>query len=127
MFLNGLLANPDAPARLVNRRNGRILADPVTTAFDSRSRNKGLLGRDSLPAGSALIIAPCSAIHTWFMRFDIDVAFVAKDGRIIKSKNTLRPWRMAAAFRAFATIELPAGALQSCDAHVGDLLAIEFD
>jgi uncharacterized membrane protein (UPF0127 family) len=56
------------------------------------------------------------------MKFDIDIAFVDRDGRIVKIVNTLRPWRMAGAFRAFATIELAAGSLKGSGTRSGDLL-----
>src|SRR6266571_6176340 len=120
-FLNQLLREPQAVYRLINRRNGRILADEVTTAFDSKSRRRGLLGIDSLKPGRALIIAPTNAIHTWFMRFDIDVAFVSKDGRVVKVRHRLRPWRVAGAIRGFAAIELPGGTLAAADTVANDV------
>jgi len=100
------------------------VADHLMTAFDSASRRKGLLGRSSLPENSALFIAPSNGIHTFFMRFPIDVAFVARDGRVVKVCAALPAWRMALALRAYAVIELPAGALASSDTLPGDLLAI---
>jgi len=100
------------------------VADHLMTAFDSASRRKGLLGRSSLPENSALLIAPSNGIHTCFMRFPIDVAFVARDGRVVKVCAALPAWRMALALRAYAVIELPAGALASSDTLPGDLLAI---
>jgi uncharacterized protein len=77
-FLTPVLRNPAAAHRLENDRNGLVLADQIATAFDSESRRRGLLGRDGLPPRSALIIAPTNAIHTFFMRFAIDVAFMSR-------------------------------------------------
>lgn len=122
-FLSPLLGGPAAVV-LRNSRTGEILADDLLTAFDSASRRKGLLGRTSFPPGSALFIAPSNAVHTFFMRFAIDVVFVAKDGRVVKVCRSLAPWRMACALRAYATIELAAGALASSDLAVGDRLLI---
>ena len=79
-------------------------------AFDSTNRRTGLLEHDSLPEGSALIIAPSQAIHTFSMRFSIDMAFVAKDGLVLKVRQAVPPRRIAVSWRAFAVIELPAGA-----------------
>jgi uncharacterized membrane protein (UPF0127 family) len=110
---------------LTNTRHGRIAARTLLTAFDSKSRKKGLLGRDSLPEGTALIIAPCQAIHTFSMRFAIDVAFVAKDGRVLKVRQAVPRRRIAVALRAFAVIELAAGALEASDTRAGDRLQIE--
>jgi len=123
-FLEPLLRSPELPQCLENSRNARVLAREVMSAFDSESRRRGLLGRASLPEGSALIIAPCSAVHTFFMRFAIDVAFVTKDGRVLKIRQAVPPWRMTAALRAFAVIELPAGALHHADTIVGDTLRL---
>jgi uncharacterized membrane protein (UPF0127 family) len=125
VFLKPLLEKSDAAYQLVNRRNGRVVASTVSTAFDSESRRKGLLGRDSLASGAALVIAPTNAIHTWFMRFPIDVAFITRDGRIVKAVHRLPAWRMSMAFRGYAVIELPAGSLASSDTVVGDSLALE--
>ncbi len=77
-FLDPLLRSGAPPLVLTNDRNHRIVAEKLLTAFDSASRKRGLLKHDFLPEGSGLVIAPSSAIHTFFMRFAIDVAFVAK-------------------------------------------------
>jgi uncharacterized membrane protein (UPF0127 family) len=126
-FLTPLLKNAAATHRLENDRNGRILADRIATAFDSKSRRQGLLGREGLPGQSALIIAPTNAIHTFFMRFAIDVAFISKDGRVLKTYHALRPWRVAGALRAQAVVELPSGALFDADVQPGDRLRLAAD
>lgn len=123
-FLNPILSDPARGHQLQNVRNGRIVAERVLTAFDSSSRRTGLLHRDSMPENSALILAPTGAIHTWFMRFAIDVAMVQKDGLVIKARHAVPPWRMVAALRAYATVELPAGTLARTDTRVGDRLII---
>ena len=124
-FLNPLLKEPQSSFKLINRRNGRILAAHVLTAFDSKTRNRGLLGLDGFQSGRALIIAPTNAIHTWFMRFPIDVVFVARDGRVVKVRHRLRPWRMSGAIGGYAVIELPAGTLASADTVAQDILSLE--
>ena len=79
-FLAPLLRPGASPCALTNTRNNRTVARTLLTAFDSASRRRGLLGRNGLEDGSALIIAPSSAIHTFTMRFAIDVALVSKEG-----------------------------------------------
>ena len=74
-----------------------------------------------------MIIAPTNAIHTFFMKFAIDVLFVAKDGLVVKARDAVRPWRMSAAWRAHAVIELSAGTLQRTIVHVGDHVTIVAD
>jgi uncharacterized protein len=124
-FLTPLLRAPSGNHRLENTRNGRVVADQLWGAFDSSTRKKGLLGRDSMPAGSAMLIAPSNAIHTFFMRFPIDIAFVARDGRIVSVRTALRAWRIAFAVRAYAVVELPAGTLARSDTVAGDVLSIQ--
>jgi uncharacterized membrane protein (UPF0127 family) len=124
-FLSPLLRPGDASLALTNSRNDRTVAWALLTAFDSKSRRKGLLEHDSLPEGSALIIAPTQAIHTFSMRFAIDVAFVSKDGRVLKVRYAVPPRRIAVSLRAFAVIELPAGALHRSDTRPGDRLQVE--
>jgi uncharacterized protein len=124
MFLNPLLDAPEARWILQNLRTGTVLARRLEPAFDSKTRRRGLLGRQSLPAGSAMIIAPCNSIHTCFMKFPIDVAFVTRDGRVVKVYREMRAWRPGFAWKAFAAIELPAGTLQASGTRAGDLLQI---
>ncbi len=123
-FLSPLLRGNPGRYAIENTRTGALVADDLITAFDSAARNRGLLGRESLAAGSAMIIAPCTAVHTFFMRFPIDVAFVTKSGRVVKIRSTVRPWRMSGALGAFAVIELAAGSLARSETQRGDVLAL---
>ena len=123
-FLRPLLGNDAAASLLVNERTGSVLAADLEAALDSRSRRRGLLGRDGLAEHHALVLAPCNAVHTFFMRFPIDVLFVARDGRVLKIVERIGAWRVAASLRAFATIELPAGALRRAGVARGDCVAI---
>jgi len=108
--------------QLVNARTGATIAETVEIADTRATRNRGLLGRDRLEPGSALVISPCLAVHTAFMRFAIDVVFVDRDGCVVRIVRDLAPWRMAASWRAQRVIELPAGELHARDVRVGDRL-----
>ena len=101
-----------------------MIATRLEAAFDSDSRRRGLLGRTAFADGSALIIAPCSSIHMFFMQFAIDVLFVARDGRIVKVCRVVRPWRIAVSWGGFAAIELPAGTTERSGAQRGDYLKV---
>jgi len=107
---------------LVNARSDVTIASDVSLALTRAERNRGLLGRDSLDPSAALVISPCSSIHTMFMRFPIDVIFVDRDGRAVRIVRDLAPWRIAVALRAHAVIELAAGSLRTHDVRVGDEL-----
>ena len=93
--------------------------------FRSRqTRRRGLLGRPGLEAGHGLLIRPCLAIHTAWMRFAIDVVFIDRDGTVIKTRTAMGPWRLAAATRARAVVELPSGWLSERRVAVGDRLLV---
>ena len=71
----------------------------------------------------AMIIAPTNAIHTFFMKFPIDLAFFAKDGRVLKIRRAVPPWRISAAWFAFGVVEMGAGGLHR-DMVEGDHLVV---
>jgi uncharacterized membrane protein (UPF0127 family) len=107
---------------LVNQRTDEALAEHVEVAVTRTDRRRGLLGRESLESSSALVLAPCSAIHTMFMHFDIDAVFVDDDGRALKIVQQLAPWRIAVQPFAHAVVELPSGSLRDRQVDIGDRL-----
>jgi uncharacterized membrane protein (UPF0127 family) len=112
-------------ARVMSKATCRQIAF-VMVANTPRSRMVGLLGRDSLPPASGIILDPCRMIHTWFMRFPIDVVFVGSDGKVVKTVERLGPFRLAwGGFDARTTIELGAGAIRSAGLTPNDYLLIE--
>jgi uncharacterized membrane protein (UPF0127 family) len=124
-FLEPLL-KPDSGDLALYAR-GRADAPVATTvegAFDSASRTRGLLGRASLAPDHALVIAPCSAVHTFGMQFPIDVIFSARDGRILKIRRNMRAGRMTGAIGSFATIEMAAGEADRHGLRTGDYLEL---
>jgi uncharacterized membrane protein (UPF0127 family) len=123
-FLRPLIHAPDA--RWALRISGRdaALATTVEPAFDSARRNRGLLGRDGLPARTALIIAPSNAVHTFQMRFPIDIVFAARDGRVLKIRSAVPKGRIAFAWGGFAVIEMAAGEATRAGLQTGDVLAL---
>ena len=124
-FLGELLARPGQTFQLVHTSTGRPLATRLEAAFESKARNRGLLGRDHFPPGAAFILAPCNAVHTFFMRFPIDILFVRRDGGVVKVCPNVRPWRVAGAFSAFATVEFPAGELAGHNLVAGDTVELQ--
>ena len=124
-FLSPLIKAPDAPFTLRNQRTGAVVADRLEPAFERQTRNKGLLGRTGLADGHALVIAPCNGVHTFFMKFTIDVFFMAKDGTVRKVARGLRPWRLALSPRSFAVIEMADGAAARGEVRRGDRFVIE--
>jgi uncharacterized membrane protein (UPF0127 family) len=115
----------DGSMQLVNTRTGATLATAVEMAVTRTERRRGLLGRNSLAPSGALVLSPCWAIHTAFMRFAIDVVFVDRRGRTVRVVRDLPPWRVAVAPRAQAAIELAAGSLGASDLRIGDELTLQ--
>jgi uncharacterized protein len=124
-FLRRLLSADDQPRRLVNVTRSVVIATTVDLAGDSAARRRGLLGRDGLPAGTALVIAPSNAIHMFGMRFAIDVLFARRNGQVVKRVQALAPRRIAMAWSAFAAIELCANHPAVAATEIGDYLEIE--
>lgn len=85
-------------------------------------RLKGLLGTDQLAEGEALMIRPCNSVHTFGMRYNIDVAFIGRDGHILKIVHCMRPGAIAICLRASQAIELPAGTLAAIGVRQGEKL-----
>jgi uncharacterized membrane protein (UPF0127 family) len=123
-WLAPLRTAPSTPHALRLARTHTILASRIETAVDSATRRRGLLGRDGLPPGHTLLIAPCSAIHTWFMRFAIDVLFVDRQGRVVRVRTDVVPFRIAIAPAAYAVFEFASGSLERAGLTRGDALEI---
>ena len=86
------------------------MAEKVEKATTWRARAKGLLGRTHLREGDALLIAPCRQIHTFFMKFSIDVLFLDRHHRVLGVHHRLVPFRMSPYYhRAWGVLELAAG------------------
>lgn len=117
-------AGPGARFELVVEPSGRVAVPELEVAVDSATRKKGLLGRDGLPAGAGLVIAPTNAVHTFFMRFPIDIVFVTRAGEIVKVCRAVKAWRMAAALRGYAVVELAAGGAVLAGLRVGDRVGV---
>jgi uncharacterized protein len=86
------------------------------------SRFWGLMGRRSLPGEEGLLIDPCNSVHTFFMRFPIDVLFLDGDGRVLKIASDLKPFRMAVGRGSRRVLEIAAGRSARASVHVGDHL-----
>ncbi len=123
-FLSAMLGEREAAYCLVDSTTGVTIASRLEPAFDSAARRKGLLGRDSLERDAALVIAPCNSIHTFFMRFPIDVVFVRRNGEVLKVSRETPQWRIRVSPRAFAVVELAAGVLAERDVDVGHVFSV---
>ena len=106
------------------RRAGAYLCETCEVTAGPFERMRGLLGRDDLATGEGMLIKPAPSVHTFFMRFPIDVLFLDRDMRVLRIARELRPWRMAACRKARAVLELPAGEAERRGVRVGDRLRV---
>jgi uncharacterized membrane protein (UPF0127 family) len=109
--------------RATNATQGSVIGERIRVADTGLTRIIGLLGERELLNGDGLLIVPSQGVHTWFMRFAIDVAIVDKDWRVIDISHHLRPFRLTGFFwKGAAVLELPPGTLKSSSTSVGDLI-----
>lgn len=120
MYKEGLLY------KAINQDSGVILAEKLRVARTFRSRSKGLLDRSALDQGEALLIQPCTSIHTFFMKFSIDVMFLDKKCKVVKVDRDVKPWRLSSClFGAYMVIEFNSGTVKNNLIKSGDSIKIE--
>ena len=106
--------------------SGWIVANRVTVASRRLERAVGLLGRSHLESGEGLWITPCHGVHTWFMRFTIDVVAMDADGVVVDVVSMLKPWRMRLPKPgSHSVLELAAGTLLAAPVKIGHRMQIE--
>lgn len=108
----------------LKREDGTIVCERCTLAESPLTRLRGLLGRDGLEPGEGLLLRPASSVHTYFMRFPIDVVFLDRALVVVGIADGLDPWRAASRRGAKAVLELPAGESSRRGLVVGDQLTL---
>jgi len=83
---------------------------------------RGLLCRPPLERGEGLWIEPCRMVHTFGMRYALDLAFIDRHGRVCKLSRAVAPGRLAGSFAARSTLELRDGAIAAAGLQVGDVV-----
>jgi uncharacterized membrane protein (UPF0127 family) len=114
--------SPEIRIRVKNQTRSTILATCMEVADSGPKRNKGLLGREGLSTGEGLWIIPCEAVHTFWMRFPIDLVYLDSKKRIRKLVSEVPPWRLSACLSAHSILELPAGTIKKTKTERGDIL-----
>ncbi len=109
-----------------NLDTGAVVAHRVTVAETKVDRAVGLLSRDHLDAGDGLLIVPCRGVHTWWMRFTIDIVALNADGKVVDAVAGMRPWRVRLPRRgSVSVLELPEGTLAASKTQVGHRIGLE--
>lgn len=117
--------SPSPSIRVENETRGCVLAETCRLANTFWSRGLGLMGRPHLANGAGLLIYPEWSIHTFFMRFPIDVLFVDTQDRVVKMVVAMPPYRpFAGQWGARYVLELPPNVLPPTGTQVGDQLVL---
>jgi len=111
--------------RVTNLTRGTTLADRADIADTPATRNRGLLKHSGLAPGEGLWIVPTQSVHSFFMKFAIDVAFLNKQRQVLKIRSNMVRGRVAICLRARSVVELPAGRLAETGTQPGDQLELE--
>jgi uncharacterized membrane protein (UPF0127 family) len=110
-----------------NRTRSTYLATELLVARTHWTRFRGLMATDAsrFRPGQGLWITPCHGVHTFAMRFPIDVLYLDHERIVIHLEESLKPWRMAA-IRVLATsvLELPTGTIRNSGTVLGDQVDI---
>lgn len=107
-------------------RESQTLVPRLEVADTLWTRTKGLLGRSSLAADQGLWIHRCNSVHTFFMRFAIDLVFLNREMVVTKTFSRVSPGRMIwPVWRATSVIELSEGFLEKHPIRVGDKLHVD--
>jgi len=115
-------SDPGLRLRVSNLTRQTLLASRVEVADVGPKRRKGLLGRKQLAPGEGLWTRPCEAVHTFGMKFAIDLVYLDRENRIVKIRNNVPPWRLSACLSSHSVIELAAGSLRGMHSMPGDKL-----
>jgi uncharacterized membrane protein (UPF0127 family) len=110
-----------------NSTRGNVICEQAVIASRWPQRLRGLLGRDSLPAGEGLLLTPAPSIHSAFMRFEFDAVFLDKEMQVVRVATRIPPWRARSAKRAKSVLELAGGEAERRGVQVGDHLIVESD
>jgi uncharacterized protein len=108
-----------------NQTRNTVLGDAVDVADTSDKRRVGLLKHERLEPGTGLWILPCESVHTFFMKFPIDLVYLDRKKKVRKVRSAVPAWRLSACLTAHSILELPAGGIEKTGTQAGDELSIE--
>lgn len=111
--------------RVQNLTRGTSIGTGIDSAQTSAQRRTGLLKHRRLEEGAGLWIVPCEAVHTFFMKFAIDLIYLDRDHRVRDTVRALPPWRFSMCLPAHSVLELPPGTIDRTNTRRGDQLLLE--
>ena len=113
--------------KALDKDKGVIVAEEVKLADTFFKRLKGLLGTKDLPSGKGLLIIPCKQVHTFFMRYHLDLIFLDEDNTIVHIIEDIPPFRISPYIKeSQKVLELKAGTIKQYKLMEGEKLDINF-
>jgi uncharacterized membrane protein (UPF0127 family) len=107
--------------RIVNLTRGTLLGTRIELADNWWGRFRGFLGRERPREGQGILLAPCSAVHTYGMKFDLDLIFVGACGEVLAVAEQLEPGKTSGRVPGSRyVLEVPAGTIRATKTAVGD-------
>jgi len=111
--------------KLINNANNTMISETVITANTFFKRLKGLMFTKELPDENALHIMPCNEIHTFHMKYSIDVLYLDRNNVILAIDEDIKPWKIGKRVKkAVSVVELPSGRAKKTGVEVGQ--TVEF-
>ena len=104
--------------------SGRQLLERAGAAVGFSERLRGLMFRKGLEPGEGLFLPDCRSVHTFFMRFPIDLVYLDRENQVVKVVHAIKPWRLSCCLRARSVLEMAAGRAQAAGLQAGDRLSL---
>ncbi len=103
----------------------QILVNKLEVTETVWEATRGLLGRSVLEADQGMMIRNCRSVHTWFMRFAIDLVYLTESMVICKLVPVLMPWRFSACTKASSVLELSSGMIGKLNLSLGQVCLLD--
>lgn len=110
--------------RVRNLTRDTVIGDAIDSAETSAERRIGLLKHEKLEEGAGLWIVPCEAVHTFFMKFAIDLIYLDRKHRVRGIRRAVGPWKLSMCLSAHSVLELPPGTIDRTKTQEGDELEL---
>jgi uncharacterized membrane protein (UPF0127 family) len=112
--------------KLIIQESGQQVGHHIAEAYSFIRRLRGLMLTKSLSEGYGLHIRPCRAVHSFFMKYSIDVLHLDEASQIVGIEQRLKPGNLGETFRGTrSVVELPAGTIEQADVRIGQTAVFE--
>ncbi len=107
-------------------KDGKIVIGNITKADKFFSRFKGLMFKKTMDRDCGLLIFPCNQVHTFNMKFDIDVVFLSKNFEVLYVRPSMKHGKISKIVsNAYYVLELCSGVAAEKEINTGDILLLK--